>query len=202
MADPNPFVSRGGLKLRGALDALGLDVAGLRCLDVGASTGGFTDCLLQRGAVGVIALDVGHGLLDARIRADPRVTVREKANARHLDVVTLPYRVDLITIDVSFISLALVLPAVRAALSEGSRAPVRVLAMVKPQFEVGRGQVGPGGVVTDDALRWGAVDAVVSAAATCGLRKLAAAESEVSGPKGNREIFVAFALDAGAPTAC
>src|SRR5918995_6339988 len=146
---PPPFVSRGGVKLANALDALGLDVAGRRCLDVGASTGGFTDCLLQRGARHVVALDVAYGALAMTLRNDPRVTVIERANARALDPAALPYRPDLIVADVSFISLTKVLPAVLACADERFDA----LLLVKPQFEVGRGRVGKGGVVRDPALR-------------------------------------------------
>src|SRR3954468_9244686 len=141
------YVSRGGVKLANALDAFGLSVGGLRCLDVGASTGGFTDCLLQRGAAHVVALDVAYGELHWRLRNDPRVTVLERANARALEPAALPYAPDLIVIDVSFISLTKVLPAVL-----GCAAPrFDCLALVKPQFEAGRESVGRGGVVRDPA---------------------------------------------------
>src|SRR5436190_18810158 len=151
------YVSRGGVKLANALDALGLDVTGRKCLDVGASTGGFTDVLLQRGAAAVIALDVAYGELHWRLRQDPRVAVIERVNARSLDCGLLPYRPDLIVIDVSFISLTKVLPAVLAC----SEDRFDCLAMVKPQFEAGRERVGKGGVVRDPQTR---LDTVVSVA--------------------------------------
>jgi 23S rRNA (cytidine1920-2'-O)/16S rRNA (cytidine1409-2'-O)-methyltransferase len=180
------FVSRGGDKLAGALDDLGIDPAGRSCLDVGASTGGFTDCLLQRGARRVVAVDVGHGQLHERLRADPRVRVVERANARHLEASALGGEpVELVVVDVSFISLRLVLPR----LAELAPAADWLL-LVKPQFEVGKQQVGPGGVVRDDALRQAAADAVRAAAEALGWRFLGQAESRVAGPKGNREIFL------------
>ena len=179
------FVSRGGEKLEGALADLGVDPTGRACLDVGASTGGFTDCLLQSGARSVVAVDVGYGQLDARLRADPRVHVRERVNARDLDASIAPEPIELVTVDVSFISVRLLLPSLAAAAPGAS-----LLVMVKPQFEVGRAQVGKGGVVRDDALRAAAVDAVTEAAAALGYRELGRAESRLPGPKGNREIFV------------
>jgi 23S rRNA (cytidine1920-2'-O)/16S rRNA (cytidine1409-2'-O)-methyltransferase len=147
------FVSRGGIKLANALDALGLDVAGADALDVGASTGGFTDCLLQRGAGHVVAVDVAYGELDWRLRSDPRVTVLERTNARSLTPGDLPYRPSLIVIDVSFISLRKVLPAVLGCAGER----FDCVALVKPQFEVGREHVGRGGVVREARLRRGAL---------------------------------------------
>lgn len=185
--DACPYVSRGGLKLAGVIDPLGVDPAGRVCLDVGASTGGFTDVLLQRGAERVWAVDVGHGQLHQRIRVDPRVVVREGVNARLglREVVTEP--VSLVVIDVSFIGLEKVLPAVVEVLD----ARATVLAMVKPQFELGPREV-RGGVVRDDALRAKAVDGVVSAAAGLGLREVGRADSPVHGPAGNREVFVRF----------
>jgi len=181
---PPPYVSRGGVKLANALDALGIDVAGRRALDVGASTGGFTDCLLQRGAGHVVAVDVAYGELDWRLRRDERVTVLERVNARALDCGRLPYAPDLIAIDVSFISLAKVLPAVLACAAER----FDCLAMVKPQFEVGRERVGKGGVVHDAALRRDAVLAVARSVTPCAVMGVAA--SGLPGPKGNRETFV------------
>jgi 23S rRNA (cytidine1920-2'-O)/16S rRNA (cytidine1409-2'-O)-methyltransferase len=181
-----PFVSRGGEKLAGALDAFALDVAGRVALDVGASTGGFTDCLLQRGARRVIALDVGYGQLAWRLRQDARVVVLERTNARSLAADALPETPDLATVDVSFISLALVLPAVVAALAPAAD----VVALVKPQFEVGKGQVGKGGVVRDDVRRAGAVAGVRTSAAALGLEVRGEAESVLPGPKGNREVFL------------
>ncbi len=180
------FVSRGGRKLSNALDAFGLDVADKRALDVGASTGGFTDCLLQRGAAHVVALDVAYGELDWGLRNDRRVTVVERSNARTLDPGTLPYAPDLVVIDVSFISLAKVLPAVLAATS------VRfdVVALVKPQFEVGRGNVGKGGVVRDADDRRAALVAAGTAARELGVAVLGYVSSGLPGPKGNQESFV------------
>jgi 23S rRNA (cytidine1920-2'-O)/16S rRNA (cytidine1409-2'-O)-methyltransferase len=186
LAEAPRFVSRGGAKLENALDALNLDVTGLDCLDVGASTGGFTDCLLQRGASRVIALDVGYGQLDSRLREDPRVSVIERANARDLEAGALPFRPSLATIDVSFISLAKVLPAVAGALGDDGE----VLAMVKPQFELGRDRVGKGGVVRSAADRREALAAVASAATDAGLTVAGFASSGVPGPKGNLETFV------------
>jgi 23S rRNA (cytidine1920-2'-O)/16S rRNA (cytidine1409-2'-O)-methyltransferase len=181
----SPYVSRGGEKLAGALDAFGIDVGGLVALDVGASTGGFTDCLLRRGARRVIALDVGYGQLAWSLRQDPRVTVVERVNARLLDPTQLPETPDVATVDVSFISLTLVLPAVAAALPGGA-----ILAMVKPQFEVGREQVGKGGVVRDPALRAAAVAKVRGAAEALGLEVRGESESILTGPKGNQEVFL------------
>jgi 23S rRNA (cytidine1920-2'-O)/16S rRNA (cytidine1409-2'-O)-methyltransferase len=179
------FVSRGGVKLDNAVSALGLDVAGRDCLDVGASTGGFTDCLLQHGAARVVALDVAYGQLDLRMREDPRVTVIERLNARTLAPADLPYRPDLATVDVSFISLAKVLPAVASCLKPGGE----VLAMVKPQFELGRERVRKG-VVRDAADRHEAILAVAGAAGELGLPVRGFASSGLPGPKGNRETFV------------
>ena len=180
------FVSRGGIKLANAIDALGLDVAGRRALDVGASTGGFTDCLLQHGAAHVVALDVAYGALDWGIRTDRRVTVLERANARQLTPDDLPYAPDLITIDVSFISLTKVLPAVLAC----AASPFDGLALIKPQFEVGRAQVGKGGVVRDAAARRQALVEVGHMAIELGAAVLGYASSGLPGPKGNLETFV------------
>jgi 23S rRNA (cytidine1920-2'-O)/16S rRNA (cytidine1409-2'-O)-methyltransferase len=183
---PPPFVSRGGVKLTNALDALGVEVEGRRALDVGASTGGFTDCLLQRGAEHVVALDVAYGELDWRLRGDERVTVVERTNARELRCELLPYPPDLIVVDVSFISLTKVLPAVLGCAAER----FDCLAMVKPQFEVGRGRVGKGGVVREEALRREAVASVADAARAAGASVLGFAPSGLPGPAGNRETFV------------
>jgi 23S rRNA (cytidine1920-2'-O)/16S rRNA (cytidine1409-2'-O)-methyltransferase len=186
VAAPPPYVSRGGIKLANALDALGVEVAGRRAMDVGASTGGFTDCLLQRGTAHVVALDVAYGELDWRLREDPRVTVLERVNARALSPDALPYAPDLIVADVSFISLRKVLPAVLA-----SAAPrFDCLAMAKPQFEVGRERVGKGGVVRDPALRREAVAAVAECGAALGASVLGFAASGLPGPAGNLETFV------------
>jgi 23S rRNA (cytidine1920-2'-O)/16S rRNA (cytidine1409-2'-O)-methyltransferase len=183
---PPPFVSRGGTKLANALDRLGIDPAGRRCLDVGASTGGFTDCLLKRGAAHVVALDVAYGELDWGLRNDPRVTVVERANARELEPKVLPYAPELITVDVSFISLLKVLPAVLGAAAER----FDCLALVKPQFEVGRERVGKGGVVRSADARRDALSSVAAGLAADGWSVLGFASSELPGPAGNRESFV------------
>jgi 23S rRNA (cytidine1920-2'-O)/16S rRNA (cytidine1409-2'-O)-methyltransferase len=195
---PPPYVSRGGSKLANALRESGVPVAGRRCLDVGASTGGFTDCLLQHGAAHVVAVDVGYGLIDLRLRGDDRVTVLDRVNARHLRAEQLPYAPELITLDVSFISLATVLPAVLACAAERYDA----LALCKPQFEVGRERVGKGGVVRDAADRRAALVAVAEAAQGLGARAIAFHSSGLPGPKGNRETFVRLAegaREAGEP---
>lgn len=186
IAGPPRFVSRGGVKLENALDRLGIEVEGLDCLDVGASTGGFTDCLLKRGARRVIALDVAHGQLDWGLRNDPRVEVLERRNARALDPAELPYLTDLATLDLSFISLAKVLPAVAACVAEDGR----LLAMVKPQFELGRDGVGRGGVVREPEARRRALRGVAQAAQHAGLAVRGFASSGLPGPKGNRETFI------------
>jgi 23S rRNA (cytidine1920-2'-O)/16S rRNA (cytidine1409-2'-O)-methyltransferase len=180
------YVSRGGLKLAGALDALGVGVAGVSALDLGASTGGFTDCLLRRGAERVIALDVGYGQLDWGLRQDPRVTVMERTNARYLAPGDLPWAPDFVTCDLSFISIGTVWGAVVPCLGRGWRAMV----MVKPQFEVGRARVGSGGVVRDETAREDAVRGVMGVIEAQGGRVLGTADSPVPGPKGNREVFV------------
>lgn len=185
-----PFVSRGGVKLAGALDALGIAVEGRQAIDVGASTGGFTDCLLQRGARAVIAVDVGYGQLAWTLRQDPRVTLIERCNIRQLDAAQLPFRPELAVIDVSFISLTLVLPVVVGLLAPGSL----IVALVKPQFEVGRGQVGKGGVVRDPLLHAAAVDRVRDCATGLGLAVRGECPSPILGPKGNREFFLALQL--------
>jgi 23S rRNA (cytidine1920-2'-O)/16S rRNA (cytidine1409-2'-O)-methyltransferase len=188
VTEPPRYVSRGGIKLENALDALGIDVAGLDCLDVGASTGGFTDCLLQRGAARVVALDVASGQLDWGLRNDPRVTVLER-NARELEPGDLPFVPALATIDVSFISLRRVIPAVaRCVSADGS-----ILALVKPQFELGPKRVGKGGVVREAADRREALLTVARAAEDAGLAALGFASSGLPGPKGNRETFVHLA---------
>jgi len=179
------FVSRGGEKLAGALADLSIDPRGCTCLDIGASTGGFSDCLLQAGARAVVAVDVGYGQLDFRLRQDARVRVLERTNARHLQAVQVPETVDLVVIDVSFISATLILPRL-PEVAPGAD----VLVMVKPQFEVGRDQVGKGGVVRDARARQGAADRVVEAARREGYREVARADSRLSGPKGNLEIFL------------
>ena len=179
------YVSRGGIKLQNALDELGIEVTGRGCLDVGASTGGFSDCLLQRGAERVAAVDVGYGQLAASLRDDPRVTVLERVNARELRPQDLPFRPDFAVIDVSFISLRKVLPAVASCLTEDAG----MLAMVKPQFEVGRAKA-QGGVVRSPEDRREAILSVAACAQDLGFRVLSVASSGLPGPKGNRETFV------------
>jgi 23S rRNA (cytidine1920-2'-O)/16S rRNA (cytidine1409-2'-O)-methyltransferase len=191
IVDEGPrFVSRGGVKLENALERLGIDVAGRDCLDVGASTGGFTDCLLQRGAARVAAVDVAYGQLAVSMREDPRVSAIERLNARELTPADLPFVPALAVVDVSFISLAKVLPAVAGCLSPGGE----LLAMVKPQFELGRERVGRG-VVRDPADRREAILGVALAARAIGLAILGFAPSGLPGPKGNRETFVWCGLD-------
>ncbi|RMF88618.1 MAG: TlyA family RNA methyltransferase [Nitrospinota bacterium] len=183
---PSPYVSRGGLKLEAALQAFAIQVTGKVALDVGASTGGFTDCLLQHGARKVYALDVGYGQLDWKLRTDPRVVVMEKVNVRTLSPDTFPEKVDLVTIDVSFISLTLVLPVIRPLL----RVPGEVLALVKPQFEVGKGEVGKGGVVRDPAKHQAVIQKLVRFARDQGFSVEGVLPSPLLGPKGNREFFL------------
>jgi 23S rRNA (cytidine1920-2'-O)/16S rRNA (cytidine1409-2'-O)-methyltransferase len=183
------FVSRGGEKLAHALAELGIAVAGEDCLDVGASTGGFTDCLLQAGAARVIALDVGYGQLHPRLRSDPRVTVLERTNARDLDCAALPFRPAFVTADVSFISLAKALPPALGCAAPGWRA----LVLVKPQFEAGPEEVGKGGVVRDPAVRARVLDEIAAQVPEWGARLEGVVESRLPGPKGNREFFLHLA---------
>jgi 23S rRNA (cytidine1920-2'-O)/16S rRNA (cytidine1409-2'-O)-methyltransferase len=180
------FVSRGGEKLAGALVALGIDPAGLRCADIGASTGGFTDCLLQAGAAHVLALDVGYGQLAVVLRDDPRVEVVERTNVRHFELPAGGEPYDLLTADLAFISLRLVLPRLIALVRPGGQ----LLLMVKPQFELERGDVGPGGVVREPERRREALQRVRDAASRAGLRERGDAESVLPGPKGNVEHFL------------
>ncbi len=182
----HPYVSRGGVKLAGALDHFGLEVRERSCLDVGASTGGFSDCLLQRGAPRVTALDVGYGQLAWKLRRDPRVTVLERINVRHLDPQTAPGPFDLITADVSFISLTLVIPPLLSRLGPGGC----LLVLVKPQFEAGREQVGAGGVVRDRQVRLQAVDKVRRFLDQAGLAVAEPYPSPIKGPAGNQEYFL------------
>jgi 23S rRNA (cytidine1920-2'-O)/16S rRNA (cytidine1409-2'-O)-methyltransferase len=186
IAERPEYVSRGGVKLANALDEFGLGVADTSALDVGASTGGFTDCLLQRGAAHVVALDVAYGELSWRLREDSRVTVIERRNARSLQPGDLPYAPGLIVMDLSFISLTKVLPAVLAC----AAARYDCLAMIKPQFEVGRERVGKGGVVRDSGFRLEALVSVGRAALGLGASVMGYASSGLPGPKGNRETFV------------
>jgi 23S rRNA (cytidine1920-2'-O)/16S rRNA (cytidine1409-2'-O)-methyltransferase len=186
VAEGRRYASRGGIKLENALAALDVEVSGRDCLDVGASTGGFTDCLLQHGAARVIALDVAFGQLDWRLRNDDRVSVVERANARDLPAGTLPFTPSLATADVSFISLGKVMPAIARSLERGGE----LLALVKPQFELGRGRVGKGGVVRSPADRREALLAVARVAAEAGFGVRGFASSGLPGPKGNRETFI------------
>jgi 23S rRNA (cytidine1920-2'-O)/16S rRNA (cytidine1409-2'-O)-methyltransferase len=188
-APDHPYVGRGGLKLAHALDVFGIAVAGRTALDIGASTGGFTDVLLQRGAVRVVALDVGHGQLDWRIRSDPRVLVLERVNARTLGPSSLPADArafDIVTIDVSFISLRHILPVVPPLLRPGAD----VIALVKPQFEAGRAEVGKGGIVRDPAVQARVVDDVTAAADTLRLSRAGLVDSPITGMEGNREFLL------------
>jgi len=182
----HPFVSRGGVKLQGALDAFDYDPEGKVAVDFGASTGGFTDCLLQRGAARVFAVDVGYGQLHDRLRRDDRVVNMERTNARYLESKDLPEPADLVVIDASFIGLEKLLPAARRVL----RPRGDVLALVKPQFQVGPEQLGKGGVVRDADARARAVEALVQAASELGFERLNEADSVLKGPKGNQETFI------------
>lgn len=187
-APEHPWVSRGALKLKAALDEFEVDPEGWDCLDVGASTGGFTHLLLDRGARRVIALDVGHNQLDWKLRSDDRVTVMEGVNARHLKEGDLPFEVDLISMDLSFISLRLVIPAVLPFLRAGGL----LICLIKPQFEAGREQVGKGGIVRDETIRRSTIDAVVEAIEELGLKKLGLVSSPIRGQKGNLEELAVF----------
>jgi 23S rRNA (cytidine1920-2'-O)/16S rRNA (cytidine1409-2'-O)-methyltransferase len=185
----HPYVGRGGLKLDHALGAFGISVAGRTALDIGASTGGFTDVLLRHGASRVVALDVGHGQLDWRLRSDPRVIVLERTNARHLTPDALPPEArlfDLVTIDVSFISLRQILPVVPSLVAPRGD----VIALVKPQFEAGRAEVGKGGIVRDEAVRTRVVEEIVQHALALGLTRAGLSESPITGMEGNREFLL------------
>jgi 23S rRNA (cytidine1920-2'-O)/16S rRNA (cytidine1409-2'-O)-methyltransferase len=187
LASPDhPYVGRGGVKLAGALDAFGVDPAGRRALDVGASTGGFTDVLLRRGAASVIAVDVGRGQLDWRLRNDPRVLVHEGVNARMLTANDVPHSVSLVVIDVAFISLRHILPALPPFLDGAAD----IVALVKPQFEAGRDEVGKHGIVSDPAVHDAVIERVTEAARACGLARIAMAPSPITGATGNQEFFL------------
>lgn len=182
------YVGRGGLKLEAALEAFGVDVTGLVCLDIGASTGGFTDCLLQRGAQSVVAIDVGHNQIDWRLRNDPRVEVREGVNARHLSPDEFEARFDLVVMDVSFISATKIFPAVVRLLTTHGR----LITLIKPQFEVGKGEVGKGGIVRDEQQRLAAVDRVNQSASEIGLNRTGLIESPITGADGNVEYLACY----------
>jgi 23S rRNA (cytidine1920-2'-O)/16S rRNA (cytidine1409-2'-O)-methyltransferase len=181
-----PFVSRGGIKLQAALDTFNPPIRGAVCIDIGSSTGGFTDCLLQNGAVRVYAVDVGYGQLAWKLRQDPRVISMERTNARHLSPEAFKEPVDLATIDAAFISLKLVVPAVMPCL----KASAAIIALIKPQFEVGRGQVGKGGVVHDPRLHERVIKELQTFFRTLGLDILGLCPSPIHGPKGNREFLI------------
>jgi 23S rRNA (cytidine1920-2'-O)/16S rRNA (cytidine1409-2'-O)-methyltransferase len=185
-APDHPYVGRGGIKLAHALDVFGIAVEGRRALDVGASTGGFTDVLLQRGARDVIALDVGRGQLDWKLRRDPRVVVREGVNARALTAADVPHAVDLATVDVAFISLKHIFPALRTVVAPNAD----VIALVKPQFEAGRDEVGRGGLVTDPAVHDAVLASVTAAARAAGFDRIAMTPSPITGASGTREFFL------------
>lgn len=185
-----PFVSRGGLKLAAALEHLSLEVTGKRCLDVGASTGGFTDCLLQRGATRVVALDVGHGQLDWKLRQDARVEVRENVNARYLTPADFAERFELVVADVSFISLSKILPVIPPLCVPGAL----VVTLIKPQFEVGRAEVGKGGIVRDEAAQQRVVSEIIACAASLGMELLGVLDSPILGADGNREFLAGFVV--------
>lgn len=189
--DDIPYVSRGGLKLEGALEALAIDPKALVCADFGASTGGFTDCLLQRGAARVYAIDVGHAQLHEKIARDQRVVVMDRVNARSLDASSLPEPIDLVVIDASFIGMGKLLPAAKAVLRAPSdaRGGGRLLAMIKPQFEVGPANLKKG-VVRDAAIRAAAIEAVASEARALGFEVHAVRDSVLAGPDGNVEAFL------------
>ncbi|MBI1874310.1 MAG: TlyA family RNA methyltransferase [Acidobacteria bacterium] len=186
LAADHPYVGRGGVKLAHALDAFGIVVEGRRALDIGASTGGFTDVLLQRGARSVVALDVGHGQLDWTLRNDPRVTVIERVNARHLEPAAVGAPVDLVTVDVSFISLRQILPVVPPLLAPHAD----LVALVKPQFEAGRAEVGRRGIIADPQVQARVLDEVAAAAAVIGLVEQGRTASPITGAEGNREFFL------------
>jgi 23S rRNA (cytidine1920-2'-O)/16S rRNA (cytidine1409-2'-O)-methyltransferase len=187
VAQPDhPYVGRGGLKLAHALEAFGVSATGREALDIGASTGGFTDVLLRRGALKVVALDVGHGQIDWGLRNDPRVVVIEGYNARHLSIEDLPGPVDLVVIDVSFISLTQILPRVPAVLREGAD----VVALVKPQFEAGRAEVGRKGIVRDPDVHQRVIARVTESAAGIGLRRQGLTPSPITGTEGNQEFLL------------
>jgi 23S rRNA (cytidine1920-2'-O)/16S rRNA (cytidine1409-2'-O)-methyltransferase len=185
-APDHPYVGRGGIKLAHALETFGIPVEGRRALDIGASTGGFTDVLLRGGARDVVALDVGHNQLDWRIRSDARVLVREGVNARYIKPADVPHRVDIVTVDVSFISLRHIFPILPPLLQPGAD----IVVLVKPQFEAGRREIGKGGLVTDPAAHQAVIDQVKQEARRNGLEPLAVAPSPITGAAGNREFLM------------
>ena len=186
--EPLPYVSRGGLKLAAALDHFRIEAAGKLCLDIGASTGGFTDCLLQRGAARVFAVDVGHGQLAWKLRQDPRVEVYENVNARHMRPSGAEKRFEIVVVDVSFISLTKILPVIPPLANSGAI----VITLIKPQFEVGREEVGKGGIVRDEAAQQRVVAEIVEFARTFGMRSRGVVDSPIPGAEGNREFLACF----------
>jgi 23S rRNA (cytidine1920-2'-O)/16S rRNA (cytidine1409-2'-O)-methyltransferase len=182
----HPWVGRGGMKLAHAIEHFGIDLEGKCCLDVGASTGGFTDVMLQRGAAKVYAIDVGYGQLDQKLRADPRVVNREKVNARYLDPADFDEPIEFASVDVSFISLEMILPPVARCLTR----PAGIVALIKPQFEVGKREIGKGGIVRDEAVRAAAVERIANFAAAAGHEVLGIIESPVRGAEGNVEYLM------------
>jgi len=188
LGPPHPYVSRGGVKLAAALDAFGIRPEAAICLDVGASTGGFTDCLLQRGARRVYAIDVGYGQLDAKLRGDPRVVLRERVNARRLSREEVPEPVEIAAMDLSFISVRLVLPSVAPLLAPGAA----IVILVKPQFEAGRREVPRGGVVRSSAVQRRVVEEIERFGAGSGFKPLGAIPSPIRGARGNQEFLLAF----------
>ncbi len=190
--EPLPYVSRGGLKLAAALDHFNLEVTGSICLDIGASTGGFTDCLLQRGAARVLALDVGYGQLAWKLREDPRVEVRENINARYLSPDDFDLRFDLVVVDVSFISLTKILPVIPPL----ARPEARIITLIKPQFEVGRDEVGKGGIVREEAHQERVVLEIANFGQRLGLELMGIIQSPILGAEGNREFLSCFVINA------
>jgi len=183
------YVGRGGLKLEGALKEFGIDPTGMRCLDVGASTGGFTDCLLQHGTSHVIALDVGTNQLVWKLRSDDRVVVMENTNARTVEPKDLPFRPDLVVMDVSFISVTRILPAIKGLISGDGK----IIVLIKPQFEVGRGEVGKGGIVREPEKHSAVIESVTEFAESIGLKRVGLMESPILGAEGNKEFLALFA---------
>ncbi len=195
LGDDQPYVSRGGVKLERALEHWHIDLQGKACADIGASTGGFTDCMLQHGAASVFAVDTGYGQFDATLRKDPRIRLLERTNARYLTAEDVPGAVDFLAMDVSFISATLVLPAVVSSLVKRR---AEMIVLVKPQFEAGRDAIGKGGIVRDEAAQQAAVEKVTAAVTTLGGTSIEVIESPILGTEGNRE-FLLHAIFAGLP---
>ena len=190
LGEEQRYVSRGGFKLEAALNRWHIDLTGRRCADIGTSTGGFTDCLLQHGAAGVVAVDTGYGQIAESLRRDPRVTLHERTNARYLKPGDLGSGISFVSMDVSFISATLVLPGVLAAVREGGESRVEAVILVKPQFEAGREHIGKGGIVSDPAAHQLAIDRVRAAVHDLGAAGSEVAESPIQGAKGNREFLL------------